>query len=252
MGFIDRLRGRSTGYVPRDYTSVPEFSAFNEFSGPRIPRSEWKERIDYLNANKAQPYHWHRRCSSIKNQKNYGYCWMYGTVGAVMASYAIQGIDGLNLSAYAVASRGKNLRNEGGYGVEACRYIKKWGIPEESLYPEFSRSLDAWKKHEVIESAKQHQLVDFQELGSRDLDGVVSALIGPNPSPVTLALSWWGHLVVGLGVAYRGDEFGLIFGNSWGERYKEGGLDGGYGILWGKKAVPFESVVVRAVRARNE
>ena len=244
--------GRGKGYEPRDYRAVPEFSAYPEFSGVRVPRSEWKARVEHLNATKSQPYHWHRRYCKIQNQKSTPYCWMYGTVACMLNRYAMQGVGYVDLSPFAIAYRGKNGAMRGGYGVEACRYIQEWGVPTKEYFPEHKKDMSLWNSPEVKNSASKHKLVEFQELGRNDFEGVVSALIGPDPCPVTLALSWWGHLVAGLGVAFRGDEVGLIFANSWGDRYKEGGLDGGYGILWGHKAVPFEAVAVRHVRAREE
>ena len=241
---------RHKGYIERDYAEVPEFSAYNEFAGDRIPRSEWKERIEHLNEIGGQPYHWHKRFGKIKNQKSTNYCWCYGTVAALETSMIMSGVSGIELNAHAVAYKGKHGANRGGYGVEACRYIEQYGVPEIRVMPEFTRTTK-WSA-EVQENAKLNGLADFSELGRSDFEGVVSALIGPRPSPVTLAFSWWRHLVCGLGVAIKGDDFGLIIANSWGTRYSAGGLSGGYGIIWGRKAVPFESVVARFADARWE
>jgi len=238
------------GYIPRDYEEVPEFSAYREFTGPRVPRSEWKERIEYLNEIKAQPVHWHKKDVEILNQKSWGYCWMYGTVACVANAYAHQGTGDPRFNAHAVAYRGKKGANRGGFGVEACRYIQDWGIPTKDSIPEYTKSTQ-WSE-EASRDAAQHKLVDFEELGRDDFDGVVSALIGPDPCAVTLAFNWWGHLVAGVGVARKGNDYGLIIANSWGTNWSDGGESGGYGILWGRKAIPFESVAVRYVKAREE
>ena len=239
------------GYIERSYTDVPEFSVYQEFSGSRVPRSQWKERIDYLNDLQIQPYHWHKHEVSIMNQRSYPYCWAYGTVGAVKTAYSIQGAGHVDLNAFALAYKIKNGKRQGGFAVEACKGIQKWGIPHHRVLPEFKHTIH-WDER-VEFSAERHQLVDFEELGRRDFDGVVSALIGPRPAPVTLAFSWWKHLVLGLGVCYDGSgNFGLIIANSWGTKWSGGGKGGGYGIIWGDKAVPYESVVVRAVKAREE
>lgn len=167
------------GYIPRDYEEVPEFSAYREFTGPRVPRSEWKERIEYLNEIKAQPVHWHKKDVEILNQKSWGYCWMYGTVACVANAYAHQGTGDPRFNAHAVAYRGKKGVNRGGFGVEACRYIQDWGIPTKDSIPEYTKST-RWSE-EASRDAAQHKLVDFEELGRDDFDGVVSALIGPDP-----------------------------------------------------------------------
>ena len=242
-----------TGYQPRDYKSVPEFSVFPEYDGARIPRSEWKSLIELHNQQKTMPVFWHKKYLKIQSQSRTNYCWMYGTVAAVSNRYAIQGVSTTDLCAYATAFRGKNGANRGGYGVEACRYIQEFGIPSKRVFPEFKADMSLWRKPEVIEDANRHKLVTFEELGQNDFDGVVSSLLDPvDPSPCTLALNWWGHLVAAVGVAEKGGEFGLIIANSHGTSYSAGGESGGYGILWGKKAVPFESVVVRSVKAVTE
>lgn len=239
------------GYVERSYVDVPEFSVFNEFSGPRLPRHEWKDRIDYLNELQIQPYHWHKHEQTIMNQRAYPYCWAYGTVGAVKTAYSIQGAGHIDLNAFALAYRIKNGARRGGFAVEACKGIQKWGVPTHKSLPEFTHTT-SWDR-KVQAEADLHKLVEFEELGRRDFDGVVSALIGPRPSPTTVAFSWWKHLVLAVGVTYdRHGEFGLIIANSWGKRWSGGGKGGGYGIIWGEKAVPFESVAVRAVKARKE
>lgn len=242
------------GYIPRDYEEVPEFSAFNEFSGDNIPRSQWSELIDHHNEHQSMPVHWHKKYLNIESQGSWGYCWMYGTVACVANRYAMQGVGNPNLCAWASAYRGKSGRNVGGYGVEACRYIQDFGIPSQDVFPEFTKNMNLWKSKEVIESADKHKLVDFEEFGRSGIfDSVVSAILNPDdPSPCTLAFTWWGHLVAGVGVAKKGNDFGLIIANSWGTQYNAGGESNGYGILWGNKAVPFEAVRVRKVKARDE
>tara|TARA_R100000406_G_scaffold32567_1_gene21313 strand:+ start:3166 stop:3903 length:738 start_codon:yes stop_codon:yes gene_type:complete len=239
------------GYIERSYTDVPEFSAYPEFSGARVPRSQWRERIKYLNHLKIQPYHWHKHEQPVMNQKAWPYCWAYGTVGAVKTAYTIQGVGHVDLNAFALAYKIKGGRRQGGFAVEACKGVEKFGIPTHKYLPEFTKT-NNWSD-KVKREASRHKLVEFEELGRRDFDGVVSALIGERPSPVTLAFSWWKHLVLGLGVTMnRSGNVGLIIANSWGTGWSGGGLKGGYGIIWGDKAVPFESVAIRAVKSREE
>jgi len=250
-GTLPRLLGK--GYILRDYKSVPEFSAYPEYSGRRHDRSQWKQLIDMHNANQSMPVHWHKKYCKIKSQKRTNYCWMFGTVACVENRLAHQGISGVDLCAFATAYRGKQGRNRGGYGVEACRYIDQFGIPDCKVYPNFSKDMSLWKRPEVIASSSANKIVSFNELGRNDFEGAVSALIDDvDPRPVTLALSWWRHLVCGLGVAYNGRDYGIIIANSHGTQYSAGGEKNGYGILWGRKAVPFESVAVGTVLARKE
>ena len=243
------MLGRYRGYALRDYESVPEFSAYPEFDGERLPRSQWKERIDYLNSIGSQPVHFHKRFCKIKNQRSSSLCWCYGTISAVENAYAVAGVGGLDLNAYAVGYRGKGTDRRGGFGVECCNMIQQFGIPQTAVLPEYTKTR-RWS-NEVQQNADKHKMVSFMEIGRRDLDRVVSALL-MSQCAITVAFDWWRHLVVALGVAYKGSEWGLIVANSWGTRWSQGGESGGYGIIWGKKAIPFEAVAVKYVKAREE
>jgi hypothetical protein len=127
--------------------------------------------------------------------------------------------------------------------------IQQYGIPQTSVLPEYTKTR-RWS-NEVQSNADKHKMVSFMEIGRRDLDSVVSALL-MSQCAITVAFDWWRHLVVALGVAYKGGEWGLIVANSWGTKWSQGGESGGYGIIWGKKAIPFEAVAVKYVKAREE
>lgn len=245
-----------TGYEPRDYEQFPEGFAYSMYSGEIYPRSDWKELIELQKSNETRPLDVHKYNKvPVLNQGRYGYCWMYGCVNAVLNRYAAQGIDPVpDLNAHATAAMRKRYQNRGGFGVEAAEAIQKYGIPEYSVWPEFSNNRSLENDPDVRASCDKHKLVTFEELPREDIfDIVVSSIISPtDPSPCTLAYSHWRHLVCGLEVRYRGSgrsvEWGLGFVNSWGSKWG----DGGFGVLWGSKAVPFESVSVRSVKAVKE
>lgn len=243
------------GYIPRDYRAVPEFSQYQEYTGKMYPKSDWVELIELQKENKTSPYDVHKHNKvPVLDQGRYGYCWMYGTVACVLNRYAAQGLDPVPaLNAHGTAALVKNFRNQGGFGVEAAKGIQKFGIPEFKVWPKFSNDRSLQNKASVKANSKKHKLVTFEELPRNAFEAVMSALICPiDPVPLTLAYSDWRHLVGGMRAVYRGSgrslDFGIEFVNSWTERYGEKG----YGTRWGKKAVPFESVVVRSVKAREE
>lgn len=248
------MPGRFRGYEKRDYKAFPSFCEYPEWSSGYLPRSEWKERIDYLNSIKSQPVHWHKKRCKIKNQLASNYCWSFGTVSAVETAYAMSGIEGLELNAHAVAYRGKKGRNRGGFGLECCKLIQEAGIPETRHLPEFTKAL-TWNS-EIKKEAAKHRLYEFEELPRENsFEAVVSALIGKKPSPTTVAFSWWRHLVVALGViATKRNHYGLIIANSWGTNWSLGGETGGYGIIWDRqnRADPFEAIAIKSVKARRE
>ena len=248
-----------TGYVPRDYDEFPEFSFFKPYEGPVYPRRDWVELIELQrNKYKTSPLLVHRY-NKIEpmNQGAFGYCWMYSIIGAILNRYASQGIDPVpNLSAHAVAAMHKNYKNEGGFCIEAAHAVQKIGAPTADVWPGYSMDRTLEQKPKVAESRKLHRLVDFQE-HARDqvFEETMSALICPiNPSPVAVAFSWWRHAVAALAGTYRKRgrrvEFGIEFVNSYGPKWN--GRRRGFGTVWGSKAVPFESVTVRAVSAVEE
>ena len=240
------------GYELRDYESETPFCTFREYSGERLPQNEWKDRIDYLNELKGQPVHWHKRYSGmILNQKSTNYCWQYSVIAGMKNAYARQGIGEVHLNAYATAYKGKRGANRGGYVLEGARYVQEFGVCEESVLPEFTKSY-RWSRDQQANAAK-HKLAEFEEFGRSDLDGVVSALIGPQPCAVAIALSWWRHAVCAVGaVLDRSRQIGLIIANSWGTKWSSGGEHNGYGIIWGSKAIPYEAIAIRHVTARKE
>ena len=243
------------GYTPRDWDLHPEFSSHSEYSGKLYPKSDWIELIELQKQNQSSALHVHKGNKvKVLSQGRYGYCWMYGTVNCVLNRYAAQGIDPVpDLNAHGTAAMGKRYRNKGGYAVEGTNFISQYGIPEYAVWPTYSNDRSLETDPKVIASCKKHKLVTFEEAPRSSFETVMSALICPvDPCPVTLAFSWWRHLVAGLRAVYRGSgrsvEFGLEFVNSWGTKWG----NGGYGTVWNQKAVPFESVIVRAVKAVKE
>jgi len=242
------------GYESRDWDLHPEFSAEPEFSGPIYPRKDWVELIELQRRNKTSPMHIHKGNDiPVRSQGRYGYCWCWGLVNAIRNRYAAQGIDpNPDLNAHGTAAMWKRYANRGGYGSEACLAVEKYGIPTYEFWPAYSNDRSLEKDPRVAENRKKHKLVKFEEMPKDSFDAVMSCLIGIDPSPVTLAYSWWRHLVCGLQGLYRGTgrgvEFGFGFVNSWGKQWGSQG----YGEVWNAKAKPFEAIAVRSVSAISE
>jgi len=239
------------GYVQRDWDAHPEFTMHAPYSGRVFPRKDWRELIELQNKNETSPWHVHTGNNiPVKSQGRYGYCWMWGVCNCVLNRYAAQGIDPVpNLNPHATAAMTKGYRNRGGYASEAAKGIEEYGIPTFDVWPEYSMDRSLESDANVKASAAKHKIVTFQEMPRDDFDAVVSCLLDPvDPSPVAIALSWWRHLVAALQVVYKDGEYGLKICNSWGESWG----DKGYGILWSEKAVPYESLAVRSVKATHE
>jgi len=208
----------------------------------RIPRAHWSDRIKEQEAKRTSVEHW---CQvgdvKITNQRGYGYCWCYGTVGAIMARYAMEGIKAPYLNAFYPAYLGKGGRNQGGWAGEALEYIDKYGIPEWGVFTDQPTARNAFERAEVKASAEKHKVASFLELPRNDVEALISVLLADHPLPVTLGLSWWGHLVYATRVLETSPGvFGILFRNSWDYSYG----DNGRGILTLNKAVAFEQIAI--------
>ena len=234
------------GLVLRDYKEHPEFSGFAQYQS-RYPRSEWASRVDHLNEHKAQAIHWHQKYCKIHSQRSTSLCWMYGCVAGVENRLAASGTP-VELNPYATAYKYRGTDRRGGFGLEAAKVINSIGVPRKSVLPEFTKTR-SWDR-DVSRDAGRHKIAEFYEIGKNDLDAAISALL--DGYPCTFAISSWSHLVLGVGVTRGRNDWGVIFANSWGTRYKRGGIGDGYGILWGKEAIPYESIVIKHAEARSE
>jgi hypothetical protein len=238
----------SKGYEPRDFKSEPFGSIVPEAKIAQIPKKDWRELYEFGMKAESFAIHAHKRNKvKILNQGSLPYCWMFGTVCAVMTRYAIQGIDPVPyLSATAPAAQGKKFRKRGGWAAEAVRYINEFGIPTVDKWPERSLDRRLVKSSEVKKSADRHKVTQFQELPSEDFEIAMSALLQGHV--VTLGLSWWKHLVCGLAPIYENGQWGILFANSWGESWG----DKGFGKLFGRKAIAHEYFLVEHVSPRSE
>ncbi len=218
-------------------------------NGPRYDRKDWPELMALQEKHRTSPLHVHQDYKvPVLSQERTNYCWMFGTVAGVMNRYAaMDGVAPL-LSPAGPACQGKAYVNEGGWGEEAVGYIDQFGIPTQDVWPNCSFNEKLPSRPSVKISSSLHNVVQYEIMGNYDFDGVMSALLCPyNSSPVTLGLSWWGHLVLGLQAVRYSGEWGIVFVNSW--DYDWG--DGGYGVLLGEKANPTEAVVIKSIKPRR-
>lgn len=239
--------GAEYGLEIRDYDKDPLGSQIPVCDLPTVPHGEWRERIEYHKENKLRPLDFHKQVP-VLNQASLRFCWCFAPVAGVMNRLAYQGIDPVpELSAAAIASQYKKGRNVGGtvaQGVEACL----GGIPSVDYWPNDKLKETGFDKS--TSDAKFNSLATFTELGGNQLDRVISVLLGDDPRPVAIALPWWRHAVLALAVDYSvvGRNYGLVYANSYGPQWEKGG----YGTLWGKKAIGHENIVIETAAPRSE
>ena len=234
----------ATGYIARDYQALPRgrVAYTAPFDLTPIPKSEWKDRIDYLKEQKAGlkdvvVAH------SLKpsDQNGYRYCWAHGTVNAMRVLRAKEGQPYADLSATAVAAQIKNFRDQGGNTFDAIPFVAEHGVPTFANWPQ--NKVDRKYVTEAMkDEAARYKLTEWYELEPNDFEQKATCLL--NGIPVVAGYSHWGHMICDLELVYKGDEFGVHFMNSWGEDYGEGG----FGELWGRKAVSFDQAAPRVVR----
>lgn len=210
-----------------------------------VPRSEWKDRIEYKKAHGLFPGSWFERGKvKILNQGSFGYCWMYGVVGAMQLRYAMTGQVAPYFNAHFTAWLGKRGANRGGWGGEALGYLDQWGVPIMDIFPGKPTNQAAFDRHEVRENAKLHKVWKFTELRRNSFQALMDMWLSDDPMPVSQAYNWWGHLVYAMEPVVTGrDSFGTLIGNSW--DYSWG--THGRGIIAESKAAAAEQICVDLV-----
>jgi hypothetical protein len=234
--------GMGRGYDPS--LAGPFGSSAPEAAITRLPRATWPDHMRRQEAEQSSPWHWFKRGKvKVLNQGSWGYCWMYGLVGAMQTAYAQTGGFVPHLNAHYPAWLGKRGANQGGWAGEALGYVREFGVPEIGVFPGHQTNRAAFDRGEVKASAELHKVVEFSELPRNDYEALVSVLLDPvNPRPVTMGLNWWGHLIY----AVRAVPEGILFINSWDTTWGREGA----GVLAPNKAVAFEQIAVERVRVR--
>jgi hypothetical protein len=243
-----------TGYTPRDYQDVPEFSVFDSvesFHKP-IPRSEWWELYRLNNEAKSSPADRHRRSCKILNQGSFPFCWAYSAGNAVMNVQAMSLDNPRLLNPHSTACWRTNYKKRGGYGAEACKAVSDFGVASYETWPKYSMDRKLRSDGFVKADAAKNKLTEFKELPRESVvDYLVSMiLLG---YPVVVCFNWWRHAVLGVDVRFKDKQatldgnYDLLVANSWGTRWE----DKGYGWLSKSKAKPDEALVCVDVKVRS-
>lgn len=248
---------------PRDAATVAK-----PFDLPLIPRAEWPDRIADMDREKSRLSDIIREAGIPSKDQNdpkymntrsprWGYCWMYGLVGAMEALAAVAHQPHVPLSAFGAAWTIKGGRDEGAWGALALDFATERGIPSEAVWPNFSanKSHDnagTWADaatHKVAES-----WVDLTApVYDRDmtLDQKMTCLLCR--IPVVCDYMWWGHCVYSCDPVDADPgrsltdpaRWGSRDRNSWGDSYG----DKGFFVVKGSRCVPDNAVAPRSVAA---
>jgi len=275
--------GAAKGLIPRDFDTHPRgfHAGVDAVDFPTIPRSEWSSRLADQIARKGRLSDIKRAAGvPILDQNGRGYCWGHSATGAVQAARAVMNQPVIGLSAYSICCKIKNFRDEGGWGAAAAEFIAKYGVCDETVWPQrgTSRSLDNtanWQN--AMKYRITAQLADMQDSQyDRNMAWEQYATCWLLCNPTVNDYNWWGHSVEGddlvegtqlygscrdedSGKLLTLEEFDLAWGmndpvtagfgcriaNSWGTSWS----DQGYGVLAANKAVPNGGVGLLIVTA---
>lgn len=243
--FVNAPPGHEKGLIPTPDLDG-QFCAepfTRPFDIPHIPRSEWADRIEEMERTKTRLSDLGQQYGiKVKNQDGYGYCWAFGTTTTVEYARAVQGLEHVELSATSVAGPIKNYANQGGWGKEALAYIVQHGVCPASMWPEVPTGAN--RRYDTEENRQERtkfKVTEWYEIRHGDFDAVMTALL--LRMPVSVGLSWWGHLVAFVDPIVKGGQFGVKFPNSWAETWGEGG----WGVLMESKARNDDVAVVPVV-----
>lgn len=176
-----------------------------------------------------------------------GNCWTHSVTHTMMLSNVVAGNRYVPLSAYAVACKIKNFRDQGGWCGLAAEFARTHGVPSQAKWPQqsMSRAHDndaTWAdaaKHKIDEDwVDLTRPVYYQNL---TFDMVATCLLCN--VPVAVDFNWWAHSVCAIRlVRVEAGSYGLEILNSWG-----GWGDNGTGVLRGSRAIPDGAVATRVV-----
>lgn len=250
---FERFAGEITPVGQPGYTGGFEASQVVESFGNAptrslIPRDQWDDLIREQEKNESSPDHWRLAGNvPITDQNGYGYCWMYGTVGAIMTAYAQQGMEVPKLNPFGPAYQGKRGRNVGGWAGEALEYIEKYGIPEQQVWSMHDTRVNP-RDESVVRSSSMHGVVAHETLPRNSFDWLASYLLDPERStPVTQGYSWMGHLMYTTKIVKTPDgRYGAKLINSWKESWGQKGT----AIFVESKAKAFEQIAIVSVKPR--
>lgn len=220
---IDKLRNGGLFDQNRShcYASVP-FSARHEY----LDDEQIKKRIGFAQYNKATLAHQMVDAKvPCKQQNGHGFCWMYGCVSAVECSRLAQGLPYVELNPHTSAAGRTGGRDRGGFSDEGFEWLASNGVIPASAYDgrNLRECLKLWDDPAMVTEAAKYKALEFEEIEAGDMRAL-RTLLADNKG-VAIGLSWWGHMIVCLGLMLD-DSLGWLYliRNSHGPQFGNDGF----------------------------
>lgn len=218
-------RDKSTGLIPRNYQAFPVgcFSFAPAYPDSElIPESEWASRLADMRASKSGLLDLREaNYETLRSldQDGLGLCWAFSTTKAVMYLRAVMNQTPLRLSAWWVAGKVVNWRDQGYWGSASLAQVVKEGVPAESYCPSYRSSYDT---SDCRANAALHKVTEWWDgsdspsLATRQL---VSCLLRRQACVVDL--NDMGHSMCAIDIQSL-SPLQIIYDNSWGESSEKG------------------------------
>ena len=212
-----------------------------------VPQDQWKERILEAHAKKMFPIHFFEANNvPAKNQDWTNYCSFYSLASSVEAVNLMQGQPYRRL-APATLGHLVNWKNRGFWLTEALAGARTFGFAGS----EFAR--DGITNRRLFESGWEKDALNNRPLEWWDTVGVdnrrisefeqvqqcVSLLL--TPSPLYVALNWWGHALMIAGLTWDETALYNLRWTYW-NSHNDGRIE-----MTGQKAIPDEAYAPRSV-----
>src|SRR5690349_19632920 len=215
----------ATGLIPRNYSTHPVgcygfAPAFPE--SELVPEDEWADRLAENRRTRSGLLDLREARYDVLrslNQGSFGLCWSFSTTKAVMYTRALMNEPPVVLSAWYVAGRIKDWRDEGGWGAAALQLVVETGVPALEECPRYGRSAG---QADAEADAAQHKVTEWWD-GSDDprlaQKQLVSMLL--KRVPCVVDLNDMGHSMCAIDIESL-NPLRIIYDNSWGEQGDRG------------------------------